>query len=348
MTRADIKYAFASIVLSCFIFCGEPSLAEHIVPGDRVKTVLNVREEPTVESAVMGKLFPKQSAEYLESVPYWYHIKLQDGITGYVSKAWADLVEKPQTTDLLLRIGSWNIKKLGHGSKTNYGIVARIIESNFDLIAVIEVMQKGGSHPGYDKLIEILGSGWKGLVTDTPRPNTSSGNEEFYAILYRPNLANTCSGWNSLVFHPDNDGNGQDFQLDLFAREPAFGCFEVQNNNGTVGFDFLLAGYHARWAHGDKVKIKKEVSRMKEVFQQMGETRPNEADLIIAGDFNLVPAEIQETLGFVPETIASGSTLNSKGAITSNIYDHILYFQSSSTGRVLNRATIGRWSLIVL
>lgn len=340
MKKVNVTYALASIVLCSLIFHGNPSLAEQIVPSDRVVSSLNVREEPAVEGAIVGKLFPNQSAEYLESVPYWYHVKLEDGVTGYVSKAWAELVVRPQNTDRLVRIGSWNIKKLGHGSKTNFETVAEIIESNFDVIAVVEVMQKGGGHPGYDKLIEVLGLNWKGLVTDTPRPNTRSGNAEFYAILYRPNLVNTCSGWNSLVFHPDNDGNGQDSQQDLFAREPAFGCFEVPNDNGTIGFDFLLAGYHARWAHGDKEKIKEEVSRLKEVFQEMGETRPNETDLIIAGDFNLVPPEIQEALGFVPGTVASGSTLNSKGTITSNTYDHILVHNRSATQEMVDNPTV--------
>lgn len=340
MKRLNIKYAVASIVLYCLIFNGPPCLAEQVIPSGRVKTVLNVREEPMAKSPIVGKLLPNEKAKHLDSVPYWYHVKLETGVTGYVSKAWAELVDKPQATDRLLRIGSWNIKKLGHGSKTNYETVAKIIESNFDVMAVIEVMQKGGSHPGYDKLIAALDPSWKGLVTDKPRPNTGSGNAEFYAILYRSNLVNTCSGWDSLVFTPDNDGSGLDSDVGFFAREPAFGCFEVPNNNGSVGFDFLLAGYHARWAHGNKGEIKEEVSRLEEVFQEMGRSRPNEADLIIAGDFNLVPIEIQEALNFAPGTIAIGSTLNSKGAITRNIYDHILVHNKSATQEMVDSPTV--------
>jgi len=335
--------AITKILLLGFLlvpFITTISCAERIVPSDRVRSSLNVREFPQVGSAVVGGLFPQQSAEFLESVPYWYRVRLDDGTSGYVSKAWAELVAQAQESDGLVRIGSWNIKKLGHGNQKDYATVAKIIESNFDVMAVIEVMQKGGTCPGYEPLLAALGPAWKGLVTDNPRPNTTSGNAEYYAILYRSALVRTCPGWDKLAFHLDNDGNGQNSGVDVFAREPAFGCFEVPNNNSTVGFDFLLAGYHARWENGNKEMIMAEVRNLKEVFQTMGDSRPGEADLLIAGDFNLIPSEIQEALHFVPETIASGSTLNSSGSITQNVYDHILVHSKVATQEMIDHPTV--------
>jgi hypothetical protein len=72
-----------------------------------------------------------------------------------------------------------HIKKLGHGSNKDYEKVANIIEGNFDILTVIEVMQKGGDHPGYDDLMQALGAEWAGTITDSPRPNTNAGDADF-------------------------------------------------------------------------------------------------------------------------------------------------------------------------
>lgn len=340
MKILNLKNIFAFFVMCCLFFGSHSCWSDQIVLSDRVQTTLNVREKPTVESTVVGKLLRNQAVEYLDSVPYWYHVRLGEGGTGYVSKAWSEKLSSEQESGRIVRIGSRNIKKLGHGSQKDYATVAKIIDETFDVMAVVEIMQKGGGHPGYDKLLSVLGPEWNGLVTDAPRPNTGSGSAEFYAILYWPALVKTCSGWDSLAFFPDNDGSGQDLVPDIFSREPAFGCFEVPNTDGTVGFDFLLAGYHARWSQGDKEQIKTEVARLKEVFQAMKESRPSEADLLIAGDFNLVPSEITESLHCVPGTVAEGSTLNSNGAITSNVYDHILCHDLLATQEMIDKPMV--------
>ena len=59
-----------------------------------------------------------------------------------------------------LRLGAWNLKKLGHGSSKDYTTVAAVIDSHFDVLAVVEVMQKGGGHPGYDALMIELAPHW--------------------------------------------------------------------------------------------------------------------------------------------------------------------------------------------
>ena len=140
-----------------------PANADQVVPSSRVTSHLNVREQQTVGSRVVGTLNPSESAELVESVPYWYHIKLHDGTPGYVSKAWSDTIPSAEAKGALIRVGSWNIKKLGHGSSTNFSLVAKVIKENFDILAVVEVMQKLAGHPGYDSLLSTLGAGWAGL-----------------------------------------------------------------------------------------------------------------------------------------------------------------------------------------
>ena len=77
--------AFA-LVLSA----ASPSIAgaSQVVPTDRVETAVLVRQGPNTDTLVVARLKPGQSAEVLDEVPGWYHVRLPDGLEGYVSKAW--------------------------------------------------------------------------------------------------------------------------------------------------------------------------------------------------------------------------------------------------------------------
>lgn len=300
--------------------------ADRVTPSDRVQTVLRIRSDPDVQSTIIGLLSPGQSLPLKSSVSGWYEVSLATGDAGFVSKSWARLipdVTPPIAASAELRLGSWNIRKLGHGENKNFPLLVQVIESNFDIVAIVEVMQKAGGHPGYDSLIAALGQGWNGIVTSEPRPNTGSGSAEFYAILFRPQRVQLCDGWSDLRYAPDDD--------DVFSREPAFACFVTFTGNGSSGFDFLLAAYHARWADGDTVEIQDEVRNLDDVFATMAATRPGEQDLLIAGDFNLVSIDLQETVLEPINTVGTGSTLNSTGAITFNVYDHLVVFDAAAT-----------------
>jgi hypothetical protein len=217
--------------------------ADTVVPSEAVVKGVIAREEARVDSNRVGKLKPNESAELLENVPYWYRVRLGDGAVGYVSKRWTDLIPAAQEAGAIIRLGAWNIKKLGHGTSKDFPLVASVIESNFDILAVIEVMQKGGDHPGYDDLINALGTNWSGIVTSSPRPNTNSGSAEYYAIIYRHAVVVPCDGWSALTQHIDNDGGQSETGSDHFSREPAFGCFQAPANDTTPGVDFMLAAY---------------------------------------------------------------------------------------------------------
>jgi hypothetical protein len=309
--------------------------ADRVTPSDRVQTGLRIRSDPDVQSTIIGVLLPGQSLPLRSSVPSWYEVSLANGDSGFVSKSWARLipdVAPPVAASGDLRLGSWNIRKLGHGDSKNFPLVAEVIESHFDIVAIVEIMQKGGGHPGYDSLIVALGQGWNGIVTSEPRPNTGSGSAEFYAILFRPQRVQLCDGWTDLHYAPDDD--------DVFSREPAFACFVTFIGNGSSGFDFLLAAYHARWADGDTVEIQDEVRHLEDVISAMAAARPGERDLLIAGDFNLVPIDLQETVSRPINTVGTGSTLNSTGAVTSNVYDHLLVFDVTATHEQLEPARV--------
>lgn len=322
--KGKIKPWLTVFSLLTLLLSAVPVSAERIIANSRVISHVNVREQPSVDSAVVGILRTNESAELIERVPYWYQVELKNGVTGFVSKAWTQKLTEAEEVGEVVRLGSWNIRKLGHGVSKNYNLLAQAIEDNFDVLVVVEVMQKQGGHPGYDALLSGLGEDWAGLITDTPRPNTSSGNAEYYAILYRTALVQPCAGWDKLIYHEDNDGSGHDTGPDIFSREPAYSCLEAPLNDSSIGIDFLIAAYHARWASGNTTKISREVKHLDEVFAAMEAARPGEKDFIIAGDFNLKPENLEKAVTVAVKTQGTGSTLNSEGERTNNLYDHIL------------------------
>jgi hypothetical protein len=237
-------------------------------------------------------------------------------------------------------LGTWNVKKLGHGSSKSYATIAEVINENFDILTLIEVMQKGQGHPGYDALLQELGRSWAGVISETPRPSTKAGDAEYYAILYRPAAVHPCVDGPTLQYFPDNDGSPQGTGPDLFVREPAFACFETVSTAGTRGWDFILAAYHATWADGDEDIIVEEVDQLSQVFAAMKHARPGEADLFVAGDFNLTPDVLKEHSTAADKTTGTGSTLNSSGARTSNLYDHLLVSDSQATSELVMSAQV--------
>jgi hypothetical protein len=315
------------------------AFAAEITPSDRVVTRVNVHAGPSTVETVVGKLQPGDRAELLSVVPNWYHIRLTDGIEGFVSRTWTVEVN-PAGDSNLIRIGAWNIKKLGHGSSKNYALLASIVDQQFDLLTVIEVMQKQGGHPGYDSLLASLGSGWAGLVTDSPRPRSGSGNAEFYAVLYRPDQLSPCVGWHELSYHQDNDGSPTGTGENRFVREPAYGCFVAWNSAGAVGCDFVVAAYHATWADGNEDEIQAEVAHLPEVFQAMASAVSGEKDLFVIGDFNLTPNILADTVPIADRTNGTGSTLNSRGKRTNNLYDHLLVKDEDASQELRGNAEV--------
>jgi hypothetical protein len=269
-------------------------------------------------------------------VPSWYQVRLADGTSGFASKAWSRVYGA--TGPAVLRLGAWNIKKLGHGDAKDYSLVAQLISDNFDLLAVVEVMQKSGGHPGFDSLISELGPNWEGLVTSAPRPNTGVGHAEFYAVVFRKDAVRPCDGWHGLRYH--QDGDGSDGGISLFDREPAFACFVSEGAALDNHFDFLLGAYHATWSDGDTDMISQEVSHLLEVFPTMAAAAPGERDLLLIGDFNLVPADLHETTLLHSQVEGEGSTLNSSGEMTTNLYDHLIIHDPDATTELVGRAAV--------
>ncbi|HKO91683.1 MAG TPA: endonuclease/exonuclease/phosphatase family protein [Polyangiaceae bacterium] len=238
-----------------------------------------------------------------------------------------------------LRLCTWNIAKLGHRQGKDFRVLGSVLEQNCDLAAILEVMQKGGRHPGYERLREVLGAGWTGTVTASPRPNHGAGHAEFYAALWRPEKVAWCESWSMLRYFSDNDGSHAGSGADRFRREPAYGCFQA-TPQADVGFDFLLGIYHATWARGDSAQTAAEVRQLELVVDEMKQARQGENDLLLAGDFNLVPAQLAAATRLDDWTEGSGSTLNRHGDRTANLYDHILLDSPRASPELAKKARV--------
>lgn len=69
--------------------------ADQVVPSPSVTNGLVVRSAPDGQAGSVGSLMPGQSAELLDDVPYWYKIKLGNGVKGFVWKGLADVTPDP-------------------------------------------------------------------------------------------------------------------------------------------------------------------------------------------------------------------------------------------------------------
>ncbi len=335
-----IPTVFISVLLA--VLLPGISQADFVTTKASVTNPVTIQADHDPDSTALGVLQPGQTLPYDGSVPWWHRVRLADGTIAYLSKFKTRVVADPSVAGATtLRLGGWNTKKLGHGSSKDFALMAQVIEANFDILAVLEVMQKKGAPgAGYDTLMATLGSAWAGLITSEPRPNTTSGNSEFYAVIYRTSLAGPCAGWTALRYHTDNDGSHSGTGQDLFDREPAYGCFETPVGSTAPTFDFMLGVFHARWDGGSVPSIFAEAQNIDDVFTSMAGAVAGETDLILIGDFNLVPGILQQATAAADRTDGSGSTLNSTGARTTNLYDHVLVWDETATSEMAGNATV--------
>ncbi len=91
-TQKPFKYVFI-LTISFYFFVISNAGADQITPSSRVTTFLKVRMEAIQSSEKIGRLHPGDSAQLIESVPYWYKIKLKNGIEGFVHKDWTKRIQ---------------------------------------------------------------------------------------------------------------------------------------------------------------------------------------------------------------------------------------------------------------
>lgn len=68
------------------------TLADAVVPVEKVKDSVNIRFGPDATSDVVGRLKQGQSLPLVKSMPGWFEVQLEGGSTGYISADWALVV----------------------------------------------------------------------------------------------------------------------------------------------------------------------------------------------------------------------------------------------------------------
>jgi hypothetical protein len=271
-----------------------------------------------------------------------------------------------------LRLGAWNLRKYGFETQKDEAAIAAIVKAHFDLIALLEVVATPGERALSD-LARLLGPEFALAGTSAARPSPSSVHSEHYVVAYRPARIAPCAELGSLTFFADGAGSDGSASRGLFLREPAFACFRAVEARGPAreqsidaaraaareqsidpargaareqdigrarGFDFLLAAYHAEWGEGDARGIAAEVQHIDGVFAAMQRALPGEQALYMIGDFNLGSAELAPLTAARDRTAGSGSTLDARGEISGNLYDHLLALGAGANAALVGDARV--------
>ncbi|MDX8335491.1 endonuclease/exonuclease/phosphatase family protein [Cetobacterium sp. C33] len=203
-------------------------------------------------------------------------------------------------------IGSFNTLRLGKNQK-DYEHLARSIEA-FDIVGLVEVMNKSGLYKLLSEVQKISNSKWGYEIS--PYPVGTDEYKEYYAFLYKKDKVKFIK---SEGFYPD--------EKDEFIREPYGATFKINN------FDFTFVLIHS--IYGKKVSQRQyEASKIIDVYNYFQNLDPNESDILIGGDFNL-PANdssFENLLSHKDEIIYSldpsiKTTIGTKGF--ANSYDNI-------------------------
>ena len=161
-----------------------------------------------------------------------------------------------------VRIGTWNLRRLGHGDK-RLDWVVRVIDRDFDIIALQEVM----TEEGVKELVAML-PGW--AVEISPRPVGTDKYQEWYAVLYRHAHARVTRSF----FLGDSK--------DQLIREPFTVCMDVYS------FDFCLVSAHI--VFGDRAADRDaEIDALGDKLIALRKRDERERDWLLVGDFNRMP-----------------------------------------------------------
>jgi endonuclease/exonuclease/phosphatase family metal-dependent hydrolase len=199
-----------------------------------------------------------------------------------------------------LRVGTWNVARLGQENK-RIDLVARAIEGNLDVVGIVEAMNPLGIQQVLAQL-----PGWTATISE--RAIGEGSFAEFYAVLVRRGAATVRSS--RIVEDTANE----------WVREPVVTCLVAR------GLDFCLVQTHV--VFGSTVGPRDlEIQALARLVGRMRAADPSERDLIVLGDFNR-PGSAPSFASFTSIGYRfSGdgltkTTIGPSGYV--NAYDHVL------------------------
>ena len=163
-------------------------------------------------------------------------------------------------------IASFNVLRLGENKK-DYVHLAKII-SNFDLVGLVEVMNRKGIQELVDALNKETKEKWDYHLS--PHSVGKSSYKEYYGYVYKRNSVKLIKKGK---FYPNLENK--------FSRSPYGTTFKIGE------FDFTLVMSHSVYGKSKTLR-RVEAFNYDEVYDYFQELEKEEQDILIAGDFNLV------------------------------------------------------------
>lgn len=219
-----------------------------------------------------------------------------------------------------LTVGTWNIKRLGHGNQTSYKALAHVAR-HADLLAVQEVMNEDAVDRLLLALENATGDDWSAI-------NSHLVGSQAYKEMY------------SFVFNESKIGyeDGAVVYLDRgnkFIREP----FSARFRSRQTGDVFAVATVHILYGRGVSDRLP-EIQELDAYWRWLGEVYPDTPRMLM-GDFNLDPQHQAWSIlrrSAVPLITEGASTLSSINGRYANLYDNV--FVSRETSLPIRRAVI--------
>ena len=176
---------------------------------------------------------------------------------------------RPSQEDPVVLIASWNIRFFSDGSRDDaeLKVIAEILY-DYDFVAVIEIRDEKVLQRT-QAILQGMGKDYKYLIS-APVGNI---RKERYAFLYDERKVSVLQ-------------EGALFDSDEFLRAPYYATFQSGR------FDFTVIATHVIW--GDRVaERQREVQALSDVFQSIQERDTEEQDVILMGDFNRNPDDLE-------------------------------------------------------
>jgi endonuclease/exonuclease/phosphatase family metal-dependent hydrolase len=244
-----------------------------------------------------------------------------------------------------IKIGSFNLLRLGYGSTKDFSRIAKIIrDANFDILAAQEVMTEDGAHDLLDALNHRSRTNWAMLFSKTA--TGESNYKEHFAIYYKEDIVSVktrgytfCSSGKAYSYL-DGGCFARDYrrvegQPD-FSRDPFVGQFKFNDN------EIALIVNHIHYGSRSKEDIEQRQHELMNVKKLMLSVQEEAPDALVTalGDFNLnisnqpyrgnerwapqipenIPAE------FFEEEKPVFGLIDEKTTIGRSSYDHFFFF----------------------
>lgn len=179
------------------------------------------------------------------------------------------LVDQEVSSHPCIKVASWNLCNITNDSRhKDYAKVCEIL-SQFDVIAVQEVLKEDSLTFLKERLPHysfVMSANSVGRI-----------RKEFYAFI-----------WNTKTVEHVQSGVFDDSTQDLYEREPFVGTFKAVRAKAKTLFDFTLCTIHVLFGNSKKERYS-EIQGLASVAKKILEANGKERDVMILGDFNMEP-----------------------------------------------------------